>query len=204
MGVSVLAFFMSRLFFFFNAVVASRAGGPLQWMALWDMVLLCETFATTPTLIPRKPTAQNCACDVTAFLGRKKCIQVLRAEFQTLTRQGLDHIPCTTFCPAPLCVFAVHPTLLIYGPTDQFWSCDGCVSRVHVFECQECLCPKVRMQRNCGVIRHQPGIAVRLQASLCLKAGALLLAPMGTGLFTFFFFCFENIDFCTFFPVLCL
>ena len=70
------------------------------------------------------------------WVGKKKCIQVLSAEFQTLTRQGLDHLPCTT--PSVLCssshfMPSIQPSSLM-GLLINSWSCDGCVHR-YVSEC---------------------------------------------------------------------
>lgn len=75
-----------------------------------------------------------CMC-LHRVLGRKKqCIQVLSTEF-TLTRQGLDHSPCTTpsiLYPSSHFMLSIQPTA--HGLTDQFlklwWLC-----RYDVSEC---------------------------------------------------------------------
>ena len=82
---------------------------------------------------------------VHSVLGRKKSAsQLLCAEIKTLTRQGLDHSPCTTFRPLPfLSFFPIHPILLMGLPINSC-SCNGYVHRYDVSECW-CLCPKVEM-----------------------------------------------------------
>lgn len=133
LGASSLAFSVSGLF----TVAASRAGGASPADGTVGQILYHN-----PTPEPFQPTALNCACVFTAFwVGEKK---VLSAEFHTLTRQGLDHSPCTT----PLSYTPSSPHILCHSSNPPLmgllinsWSCDGCVHRcVWMFECS---CPKV-------------------------------------------------------------
>lgn len=129
-----------RAFIFLLWQLAARARLP-QPVARRDVDLIKEYCAAT--LPPPRQTRSAhsfklCMC-FHSNLGRKKqsASQALGAEFQNFTRQGLDHSPCTTFCPRtppPLLMFLLYPSKPPFmGLLINSWSCDGCVHRSDVF-----------------------------------------------------------------------
>lgn len=108
----------------FFAVAASCAGEASPASGTtgcgFNKRIVCRD-AASPTK-PFQPTASNCACIFTAIWvgGKKSASQALGAEFQNFTRQGLDHSPCTTFCPRTPLMFLLSIQVSFHGPTDQF------------------------------------------------------------------------------------
>lgn len=98
-------------------------------MAMWD-----KFCTTSPPLNPFNTQLWTVHVFSQHFRLEKK---LLSAEFQTLTRQGLDHSPYTaplSYFPPLLTFYAIHPTLLSWA----YWSIPGVVMVVCI-DVSECV-----------------------------------------------------------------
>lgn len=140
-------------------------------MALRDVVLINELSATTHPTHRTFSTHcfELCMCFHREFSRggwEKKYSPSVMCRNQTLTRQGLDYSPCTTFRPLPFLTF-----LLSIQPSSwAYWSIPGVVMVV----CINLMCLNVRVPVSQstyvaalwidGIIRCLSGIAVGVWA----------------------------------------